>query len=208
MAKYTRPMNGAARPEVIDALAHGNAIDSRIARRLAALRAERDAIQAQIDHYEFVAADLTHTRTAKKQEATAALVSAAINLETGRRRKGSERVAEIIAAVADDEPIHAKTIAERAGVHTGTVLNWLRSHGGYRKTGKADQTRWLRKGTKRTPTSKAGKRRARMAEFLGRYDPIEPRPGGQRVAPYVRRGYLAKSGDGYVRTEKPTPATA
>lgn len=48
--------------------------------------------------------------------------------------------------------------------------------------------------------------RARSAAILAQFDPKEPRPGftaaGRGLGSLVRRGYLKKKGDGYVRTSQ------
>lgn len=56
--------------------------------------------------------------------------------------------------------------------------------------------------------SKLARRRQISADYLEQYDPHQPRmipsPGNKTLmGPLVRRGYLKKKGDGYVRTSKP-----
>lgn len=71
---------------------------------------------------------------------------------------------------------------------------------------------WTRKRTgKRGPNTGAHvsgirARRQKSAAVLAKYSTDDPRPStiaGVQIGPYVRRGYLKKKGDGYIRTAKP-----
>jgi len=49
-------------------------------------------------------------------------------------------------------------------------------------------------------------RRARTRRFLATLDPVTPRPAKfQGIGPLMLYGYIAKKGDGYIRTSKPFP---
>jgi hypothetical protein len=45
-------------------------------------------------------------------------------------------------------------------------------------------------------------------KFLKKFDRETPRRGGQGVSIYIQHGYLAKKGDGVIRTDKPYPPPA
>jgi hypothetical protein len=103
---------------------------------------------------------------------------------------------------------HSRTI------NTAIVLDAVRANGSTPAPTPA-KTRGRKPKGKRatTPTgSKIGEQRARSATFLDGFDRTEPREPGPIAAvlgvsslitgSMVRRGYLAKKGNGYVRTAK------
>ena len=75
-----------------------------------------------------------------------------------------------------------------------------------------DQALALDGARRKTPTVAKAKKapkgayRASSAKILNHFSTTEPRQAaggdGRRLAVYIRHGYLAKKGDGYIRTEK------
>ena len=188
--------------------------EARMRKRMDQLKQQRDAIQRQIDHYEFVIADLHADRTHDKGAAMAATIRTAITLDDARRGSVAERVAEAIRTHADDVAIEAKAIAARLGCSNTTVTAYLRANG-YRAIGAAGAARWIKKGGPiQAPrpgahAAKIAKQRASSAEILRAFATNEPRPssvapgdGATSIGSLLRHGYLARKGAGYVRTAK------
>ena len=189
--------------------------EARMRKRMDQLTQQRDAIQRQIDSYEFVIADLHAERTHDKGPAMAAMIRTAITLDGERRGSVAERVAEAIRTHADDVAIEVKPIAVRLGCATARVADYLRKNG-YRAIGNASAARWIKTSGPAPRTASADKiahRRASSARTLSAFAPTEARPssvagaGAKAIGALIRRGYLARKGAGYIRTANTSAST-
>lgn len=108
----------------------------------------------------------------------------------------------------DADASHSATARASKTINTAIVLDAMRHAAATANGNGAEPVTPKRRGpykkhAKRTK-SKIGAQRARTAKYLKQFDRDTPRAASffRGLGPLVRRGYLAKKGDGYVLTGK------
>jgi len=133
------------------------------------------------------------------------------------REKVATRKNEIKALLQQAESLSATEVRARLGeTVTKSRIGQILAELGARKVGTGQQTRWtlVRGVGKKAANPKKPKqtvamvqaRRRRSAAILAKFDATEPRPlvgdEQRKASGLLRRGYLRKKADGYVRTGK------